>query len=206
MRSSALEKKEERMQIASNYKHEGNLAYKAGFFIKADELYTQAVDTLGGRPDANGVFCSFSGDNDEDMLLAMCLSNQAQCILDMADGKGLLEDGASFRSQFDDDDDFFESFRQQALQKAQESAERACGVWADAKSIYRLGCARFGLAAQDGQPQIMNERMRICWMREAGRCFKKVTELYAAEHVLAKMAEANVWLAERGATSIPEYV
>merc|ERR1712137_83697 len=112
----------------------------------------------------------------------------------MADGNGLLDDGASFKSQFDDDNDFFESFRRQALNKAQESAEKACGVWADAKSIYRLGCARFGLAAQEGQTQIMNERMRICWMREASRCFKKVTELNSAELVLAKMAEAHAWL------------
>ena len=38
----------------------------------------------------------------QEQLLADCLSNRAQCILDMAQGKGVLPDGTPFSSQFED--------------------------------------------------------------------------------------------------------
>merc|ERR1719424_2598502 len=103
------------MKQATVSKDEGNLLFKKGLLIAADEMYSRGADILEVSGYQGGVR-SKSGDEDENRLLALCHSNRAQCTLNMAEGKGVLDDGRPFISQFDDQS-FLEQFRRQALEQ-----------------------------------------------------------------------------------------
>merc|ERR1712190_436069 len=89
----------------------------------------QAIQVMESMS-VSGQTTSQSGDPKEDQLLAQCLSNRAQCVLDMSEGKGVLPDGTPFKQQFEEEEHFL-YFQNQALKQAEEVAEKACLLWAD---------------------------------------------------------------------------
>eukprot|EP00811_Abedinium_folium_P011722 NODE_20858_length_779_cov_2.688650.p1 GENE.NODE_20858_length_779_cov_2.688650~~NODE_20858_length_779_cov_2.688650.p1 ORF type:complete len:233 (-),score=66.21 NODE_20858_length_779_cov_2.688650:80-700(-) len=205
---STSSRKAQRLKEASSKKEAGNDLLKRNLLLKADELYSEAVEVLAAHADASGMPCTKSGDDDEDQLLASCLSKRAQAVLDMADGKGILDDGTLFFAQFAGNEVFLQQFRRQALQQASECAQHACRTFADWESIHRLGLARFHLASLQGLHQMLQMSDQVRLMQEAGRCFKKSVDIEPSNAAgLEHLQLVRAWLAERGVTTlVPEYV
>mmetsp|Transcript_7178 Transcript_7178/g.22271 ORF Transcript_7178/g.22271 Transcript_7178/m.22271 type:complete len:214 (+) Transcript_7178:1-642(+) len=194
-----------RITMARRHRDEGDAHYKRGDLIQADEAYGSAVQVLESS-NVHGEICTQSGEPAEDQMLASCLSSRAQCVLDMAEGKGILPDGTPFISQFDEEE-HFQYFRKQALKQAEESAEKACLLYADDKSLYRLGSARM-LNAQGSDPLAwMRPEETIEAMKDAGRCLAKSIKANPNPAAEKRLEEVRSWLAERKVTTLyPEYV
>eukprot|EP00930_Biecheleria_cincta_P023492 TRINITY_DN16972_c0_g1_i2.p1 TRINITY_DN16972_c0_g1~~TRINITY_DN16972_c0_g1_i2.p1 ORF type:complete len:209 (+),score=49.74 TRINITY_DN16972_c0_g1_i2:109-735(+) len=208
MRGSNSARVDHRIQEALQKREEGLARYNEGDLISADEIFGEAVhllERLGGpRGDQPR---SVTGADHEEQLLADCFSNRAQCILDMAEGKGQLPDGTPFVSQFEEQE-HFEYFKKQALKQAEEVAEKACLIWADDRSLYRLGLARM-LSAQGAKVEAMwmmpEDNNEI--MKDAGRCFLKSLKTKPSSGAQQRLDEVKRWLLERNVTSLyPEYI
>mmetsp|Transcript_1094 Transcript_1094/g.2063 ORF Transcript_1094/g.2063 Transcript_1094/m.2063 type:complete len:202 (+) Transcript_1094:69-674(+) len=192
---SAMEKRDDAMEL-----------YKRGDLISADEAYGEAIHFLE-RPGRADRPRSVTGAEHEEQLLADCFSNRAQCILDMAQGKGILPDGTPFARQFEEKE-HWEYFKKQALKQAEESAEKACLVWCDDKSLFRLGMARM-ITAQSAKVEAMwmmpDDNNEV--MKDAGRCFLKSLKARPSAASQKMLDEVKAWLAERNVTTLyPEYI
>eukprot|EP00408_Alexandrium_pacificum_P012745 CAMPEP_0171225764 /NCGR_PEP_ID=MMETSP0790-20130122/36974_1 /TAXON_ID=2925 /ORGANISM="Alexandrium catenella, Strain OF101" /LENGTH=217 /DNA_ID=CAMNT_0011691805 /DNA_START=117 /DNA_END=770 /DNA_ORIENTATION=+ len=195
-----------RIAMAMRHKQEGDEAVKRGMLIDADEAYDQAVQLLETMT-VKGEPASQSGEEREDKALASCFAAKATGILEMAEGKGLLPDGTPFKRQFSSKADF-DYFRKQALKQAEESAEKACVLYADEISLFNLGSARFQLCRSGNDPLTwMRPEDAIDNMKEAGRCFLKSMKAKHTEKAQKSLEEVKAWLKSKNVTSLfPEYV
>ncbi len=205
---AAMRAHDRRIKMAMERREDAIAAFKRGNLIEADEAYGEAIQCVEdqnhgrlGRPR------SISGQEHEEQLLADCLSNRAQCILDMAQGKGILPDGSAFSSQFEEKE-HFDYFKRQAFKQAEECAEKACLVWCDDRSLFRLGLARM-LTAQAARVEalwVMKEDNNEI-MKDAGRCFLKALKARPNTQTQKMLNEVKDWLAQRDVfTLYPEYV
>lgn len=136
----------------------------------------------------------------------------------------MLPDGSPFASQFDGAPEIFQDVRRQALQQAEESAEKACLVWADEKSLLRLGFARMLAAEEAARGPAAGDawRSELLWeaddvsplrrdpietMKCAGRCFLKSIQAHKTEAAERHLAQVRAWLADRKVQNLfPDYV
>ncbi|CAK9046827.1 unnamed protein product [Durusdinium trenchii] len=197
---------DQRIQFAMERREDAIESYKRNDLIGADEAYGEVIQMVE-KPQAHGRPRSISGQDREEQLLADCLSNRAQCILDMAQGKGVLPDGTPFSSQFHEKE-HFEYFKRQALKQAEECAEKACLVWCDDRSLYRLGLAR-KLTAESAKAEtflVLKEDSNEI-MKDAGRCFLKALRARPNAQTQKALDEVKDWLPRRDVFSLyPEYV
>ena len=196
-----------RFKMAMERREDAIEAFKRGRLIEADEAYGEAIQCVEDQNPRLGRPRSISGQEREEQLLADCLSSRAQCILDMAQGKGILPDGTPFSSQFEEKE-HFDYFKRQALKQAEECAEKACLVWCDDRSLFRLGLARM-LTAQTARVEalwVMKEDNNEV-MKDAGRCFLKALKSRPNAQTEKMLQEVKDWLAQRDVfTLYPEYV
>mmetsp|Transcript_19554 Transcript_19554/g.49513 ORF Transcript_19554/g.49513 Transcript_19554/m.49513 type:complete len:215 (+) Transcript_19554:87-731(+) len=201
---------ENRLRIAQAHRDAAEKHYKSSDLISADEDFASAVDILELPLGRGGEPRSKSGEPLEEQMLAACLASRAQCILDMADGGGILRDsGRPFVEQFADHPEDFDHFRRQCLKEAEEVAEKACLVWADEKTLLRLGLARKRMAEMKGAgPESwLHKDETIFIMQDAGRCFIKSLRAHRTDAAEGALREVRAWLSERDVTSIfPAYV
>merc|ERR1711933_357177 len=99
----------------------------------------------------------------------------------MAEGRGILPDGTRFGAQFEGAPAHFQMVRKQALQHAEDVADRACEVWADDQSLYRLGLSRMLLAESENVMTRLRPEESVDQMQDAGRCFRRCLKLKPSE-------------------------
>eukprot|EP00443_Scrippsiella_acuminata_P080886 CAMPEP_0115484036 /NCGR_PEP_ID=MMETSP0271-20121206/59169_1 /TAXON_ID=71861 /ORGANISM="Scrippsiella trochoidea, Strain CCMP3099" /LENGTH=193 /DNA_ID=CAMNT_0002911915 /DNA_START=57 /DNA_END=638 /DNA_ORIENTATION=+ len=191
---------EEQLKVGDQYVARQDL-------LRADEAFAEAVEMLE-VPQSRGRPTTRSGEPVEDKLLADCLRSRAQCTLDMAEGKGVLPDGTPFKAQFAIREHFAE-FQRQAINQAEEFAEKACLVWADEKTLTCLGVARMLIAEEkaEGPRAFLLSEEAVQDMQDAGRCFMKSIRACKTEVAEGKLREVKDWLAEKGVDYLfPQYV
>eukprot|EP00439_Symbiodinium_sp_Y106_P051498 s2815_g6.t2 len=181
---------DQRIKSAKERREDGLELFKRGDLISADEAFGEAIQFLE-RPGRADRPRSVTGAEHEESTINHL--------------KRLLQE-----------QEHFEYFKKQALKQAEDCAEKACLVWCDDKSLFRLGLARM-LTAQPSLHVCNGFRSKApaMWMmpednneimKDAGRCFQKALKARPSAASQQKLDEVKRWLAERNVTTLyPEY-